>query len=89
MSMHKVELPSDGTIVNLFTGAVPPIAPGSAVYIQNITTKDAMLSDTNDLSVALFITAIGTATSTISISAGEDAYLKAENDSVTLTCQVV
>lgn len=85
MSMHKLVLVEEGEPVNIFTAAVPPIAAGSELYIQNISTNDVYFSETADMSAPLIITERGTSTSVIFMSAGDDGFLDCKFGDATLT----
>ena len=85
MSMHKILLVEEAEPVNIFTAAVPPIAAGSELYIQNISNNDVFFSETTDMSAPLIITEKGTATSVVSMSAGDDGYLDCKFGDATLT----
>lgn len=79
-TLHKVELTNTGGIVDLFdvNTATPPIAAGTGGYIQNISNKEVLLSDTLGFDNNLVITPknIGGQTNTLTFSAGDSVFLK-------------
>lgn len=90
MSMHVLTLPNDGTVLNVFADAVPAIPAGSTVYLQNITSNEALFADNTDIeTAAMVITALGSATSVMSLDSGEVGFVRAKSSKVTLICQVV
>lgn len=88
MSMHTIVLPDDGSVLDAFTDASPPIAAGSELYIQNISNNTAYYSDTTDMSSPLVISEVTTATSVYVVEAGDECKLSAENGRVVLTIKV-
>lgn len=75
MAMHSLQLVDDAPAVDLFASAIPPIAAGTAVYIQNIGNYDVLLSDVNDMTAPLIITERGSATSIVSLDAGDAGFV--------------
>ena len=90
-TLHTVEL-DRGVVVDLFNAAtaVPPIAAGSAGYIQNVSNVEVDMCNDAAFTSALLIGGKleQAATSTLTFEAGDTVFLKTESRRAVLTVAI-
>lgn len=87
MALHKLEIPDDGSVLDLRADAVPPIDIAKSLYIQNVSNGDVNVGDSLGMAATFVCTKIGTSNSQMWIDPNAPVFVNTDNRRAILTIE--